>query len=106
MPYVTLSYPKVGLYSTKADRRVSGGGVAWVCSGIAWDERAGDTLECLKDEPSDALALLAVKGRLDQLRRLYSHRSTRHVTRGEVYPDKYTIIGRQPLVILTRIGLY
>ena len=31
------------------------------CSGIAWDERAGDTLECLKDEPSDTLALLAVK---------------------------------------------
>ena len=30
MPYITLSYPKVDLYSVKAERRVSGGGVGWV----------------------------------------------------------------------------
>ena len=30
MPYNTLSYPKVGLYSAKAERRVSGGWVGWV----------------------------------------------------------------------------
>ena len=37
---------------------------------------AGDTLDRLKDEPKDTLALLAVKGRLDQLSRLYSYRSS------------------------------
>ena len=45
---------------------------AVVCSGIAWDERAGDTLECLKDDPSDTLALLAVKEDLTNLVVLYS----------------------------------
>ena len=30
--------------------------------------RAGDTLNRLKDDPKDTLALLAVKGSLDQLR--------------------------------------
>ena len=76
---------------------------AVVCSGIAWDERAGDTLECLKDDPSDTLALLAVKGRLDQLRRLYSRRSTQE----KFILTNYMIIwGGNLQIILTRIGLY
>ena len=69
------------------------------CSGIAWDDRAGDTLECLKDEPSDALALLAVKGRLDQLRRLYSHVVVALVHIGRSLSYKlHDYMGRQPTI--------
>ena len=71
-------------------------------------EGAGDTLDHLKDEPKDALALLAVKGRLDQLHRLYSRRSSTALvhTEEEVYPTKTRLYWRQPTLILTRIGLY
>ena len=67
--------------------------------------RAGDTLNRLKDDPNDALALLAVKGRLDQLHNslftsLYTSRN-----RDEVYPTKVHLMGGNLQIILTRIDL-
>ena len=58
---------------------------------------AGDTLECLNDEPKDALALLAVREDLTNFIILYSRRSTRHVTETKKFILQITrLYGRQP----------
>ena len=63
-----------------------------ICSGIAGEEGAGDTLDSLNDEPKDALTLLAVIVHL-----------TNFVI---VYLAKIHLDGRQLTIILTRIDLY
>ena len=64
---------------------------------------AGDTLNRLNDEPKEALALLAVKEDLtnfiDFILVVVAHKR-----RSLSY--KCMIIGRQPQLIITRIGLY
>ena len=53
----------------------------------------GDTLECLNNEPKDALALLAVREDLTNFVVLYSRRSTALVHTEEVYPTKVHLMG-------------
>ena len=65
---------------------------------------AGDTLECLKDEPSDTLALLAVKEDLTNLSRLYSHRSSSN--QAKFVLQRYSKMGGNLQIILTRIDFY
>ena len=65
---------------------------------------AGDTLNRLNDEPKEALALLAVKEDLTNFIDFILVVVVAHRRRSLSY--KCMIIGRQPQLIITRIGLY